>query len=488
MAVPASARLMATRPLELRYPPFTMDVLEAQWDGGVEKRSWETPLKYAQFANPDYLAPDHIQRLSELLTAAANEGNARILVLMPPRHGKSEMCSHYFPAWYLLHHPNQPIILASYEADFAARWGRKVRTEIQIHGHERGVYLRGDSGAASRWETTHGGEMVTSGVGGPITGRGAKMLVIDDPVKNAEEAESPTYRERTWEWFLSTAYTRLEPGGSIIVIMTHWDQDDLAGRLLGEGVADKWTTIKLPAIAEEDDPIGRVPGEALWPDRFPLERLNQIRATLGGHWWSALYQQRPTAREGGLFQWAWIHYVSDEELPQLQRVVIGVDPAGSTKKNSDETGICVAGLGHDGHYYVLYCGGYKTSPGAWARKVWELYDVWQADKVVVEVNFGGDMVDANLRTVRAQGPIKMVTASRGKQLRADPIASLYEQGRVHHFRVQPSLEEQMTAFPNALHDDLVDAMVYALTELSVGGYEGDTGGFGPGASAPISPW
>ncbi len=436
---------------------------------------------------PWFRRPRHIALLDEILVQAAEEGNARIIVEMPPRHGKSELCSHYFPLWYLKKHPDRRIILTSYEADFAATWGRKVRNDIEEYGGE-GAKLAGDSSAASRWDLTAGGGMVTAGVGGPITGRGANVLIIDDPIKNAEEAESPTIREKHWDWFKSTAFTRLEPGASVVIIMTRWNMDDMVGRLrkeMGAG-GEEWRVISLPAIAEEEDEIGRQLGEALWPERYDLVALARIKATQLLHWWAALYQQRPTLREGGLWKWAWIHRVA--AIPDLQRVVVAVDPSGSTAKTSDETGIVAAGKGIDGRYYVVFGGGYRLSPAGWAGKAWQLFDSWRADKIIAEKNFGGDMVEANLRSIpgHAQGPIKLINASRGKQLRADPIASLYEQGLVSHLGEQDDLEEQMCTFPHAVHDDLVDALVYALTELSVGGYEDDAGGFGPGATARIS--
>jgi hypothetical protein len=231
----------------------------------------------------------------------------RLLVTMPPRHGKSSLCSHYFPAWYLGNYPGLNVILASYEADFAASWGRRARDVLEEHGPPVfGVRVSRDSSAANRWEIAgHGGGMMTAGVGGPLTGKEANVIILDDPVKNDQEANSPTYREHLWEWYRATLYTRLEPGGAIILIQTRWNQDDLAGRLLQEmeDGGERWDVLRFPALAEDNNPLGREPGEPLWPQRFNKKRLQEIRRTISSYWWAALYQQRPAPAPGQPANW-----------------------------------------------------------------------------------------------------------------------------------------------------------------------------------------
>lgn len=209
---------------------------------------------------------------------------------MPPRHGKSEMASRYTPAWYLGRYPNRRVILASYEADYAASWGRKARDLLEEHGSSLfGVCVRQDSHAANRWDLAdHNGGMTTAGVGGAITGRGADLLIIDDPVKSVEEAESETYRARTWDWWRGVALTRLEPGGSVILVMTRWHEDDLAGRILQEDSAN-WRVLSLPAIASDDldDPLDREPGEPLWPERYDADALARRRQEMGSRLFEA---------------------------------------------------------------------------------------------------------------------------------------------------------------------------------------------------------
>lgn len=235
---------------------------------------------------------------------------------MPPQHGKSELVSHWFPVWLLDLFPWLSIILASYEADYAASWGRKVRNTIQANPDHLRVRISDDSAAANRWETTDGGGMNSTGVSGAITGKPAHTLIIDDAVKNREQAESPTYREKTWEWWSGTARTRLNPlpwapYGVVIVMATRWHIDDLPGRLLARKVdasdeyALPWFEYKLPAIALENDPLGRQPGEALWPEKYPLELLYSIKSDISPYDWESEYQQSPVLKEGALFRREW---------------------------------------------------------------------------------------------------------------------------------------------------------------------------------------
>jgi hypothetical protein len=251
------------------------------------------------------LAP-HLDLLNRRLLDTAAGRTRRLMVFAPPRHGKSQLVSVYLPAWFLGVYPDKRVILSSYEASFAAGWGRKVRDILAEHGEAVfGLKLRSDSTAADRWDLAgHAGGMMTAGVGGPLTGKGADLFILDDPVKNAEEAMSQALRDKCWDWFLSTAYTRLEPGAAVVLIMTRWHPDDLSGRILArqEETGALWDVVSLPALAEADDPLGRKPGEALWPERYPVESLNEIRSTQGSMWFQAMYQQSPTLPEGNLFK------------------------------------------------------------------------------------------------------------------------------------------------------------------------------------------
>ena len=263
----------------------------------------------------------HLNELSIILALAVAGRYPRLIINMPPQHGKSQLVSHWFPTWFLDLFPWLNVLLVSYEADYAARWGRNVRNTIQSNQDKLRVRISQDSSAADNWTTTAGGGMSTAGVGGAVTGKPAHVLILDDPHKNREQAESETYREKVWDFFSGTARERVNPMpwakfGVIVVMMTRWHTDDLAGRLVSRKVDPElqayslpWTVYKLPAIALENDndPLGRKTGEALWPERYPFEVLMSIKADISLYDWEAEYQQSPVRREGALFrrEWFW---------------------------------------------------------------------------------------------------------------------------------------------------------------------------------------
>jgi predicted phage terminase large subunit-like protein len=290
------------------------------------EKAWRlSPELFAlKLSRGNWRSSPHLRLLSRWLVEAAARKRKRIIVTMPPRHGKSETCSAWFPAWYLELFPDHRIMLGSYEASFAASWGRRVRNIIQENSDTLKVRIAEDLSAAAGWETTLRGGMMTAGVDGSFTGKGANVLLIDDPTKNAEKANSPTEREKIWNFYRSTAYTRMEPDGVIILIMTRWHEDDLAGRLInmdrqaelleGDFEPERFDVLNLPALAEDIDELGRTPGKALWPDRFDEERLKQIRHVQGSYFWNALYQQHPIPPEGGglMFRSEWFPILDEE--------------------------------------------------------------------------------------------------------------------------------------------------------------------------------
>lgn len=237
--------------------------------------------------------PDHLNTLSLYATEVALGRIPRLLVHAPPRHGKSDLLSKWLPTWFLEWHQHFRIILCSYETTIATRWGRRVRNNIVDFQDELSVRVSNDSSAANDWSTTEGGGMKSAGVGGAITGEGAHLLLVDDPVKNWEQAASSTFRDTIWDWWLTTALTRLEPKAGVIVDMTRWHVDDLAGRILAnEDDEEDWVVLTMPAIAEENDQMGRKPGEPLWKERYGLDALQRIQSR-SQYTWHSLYQQRP---------------------------------------------------------------------------------------------------------------------------------------------------------------------------------------------------
>ena len=315
--------------------------------------------------------------------------------------------------------------------------------------------------------------MNTAGARGAITGKGGHLLIVDDPVKNHEEALSENTQEKTWEWYKSTFYSRLEPGGAIILIQTRWSPNDLGGKLSDEMRlgGDHWEIISLPAISEENDQLGRAVGEPLWPERYNLARLEKIKKAIN-NWWIPLYQQRPVAKSGGMFKWDIIEANRRAiKISDLVRIEVAVDPAVSSGTASAETGILIGGLDEHGDGYVLADASIHGTPLQWANAAVNGLLVWGADQVVGEANNGGDLVEVNIKTSTLLKPgqvvpYKKVYASRGKSIRADPVASLYAAGRIHHAGSFPELESQMCSWvPGDKSPDRLDALVWLFTSL-----------------------
>lgn len=406
--------------------------------------------------NP-YITASHLQRLTEKLIDVAEGRTKRLAVFMPPRHGKSELISKYFPAWYLGNNPDKRIILCGYEADFAASWGAKVRNLLDEYGYIYGVSVDGKSAARNRWDIQDNiGGMVTAGVGGPITGKGASILIIDDPVKNAEQANSETYREKAKDWYRSTAYTRLEPTGSVIVIQTRWHEDDLGGWLINESDED-WEVLSLPAI---DDT-----GNALWPDRFNHSKLMQIKKELGEYWFSAMYQQEPQPLEGGVLKRDWLQY-TDPNTVYLDNATryTGWDLAISEKETADYTCSCTLAVAADGHIYILDWTRDHIDFPTQQRLVPQIQQRWDSALIGIEDNAYQAALPQALRGLRL--PIKTRTAVRDKVTKIQSTFTLFEQGLVHLPLDHPLLgefENEYAMFPTGKHDDLLDATEMALS-------------------------
>jgi hypothetical protein len=308
-------------------------------------------------------------------------------------------------------------------------------------------------------------------------------LIVDDPFKGSEDAESQTQRDRVWDWWQSVALTRLEPNGSLVVINTRWNPDDLSGRLL-EAEGDEWTVIDLPALAmAEDDPLGRAPGEALWPERYNTDDLVRIRRGVGERVWWSLYQQQPRPLEGGTWQWAWIteNRRTREQMRgvDLVRTAVALDPSGGGGAANDESGIIGGGRDASGRCYLIADRSGRLSADERGRQACLLAIELNADAIIVETNYGGDMARQNvvqawqqleregLTEGRLMPRIITVNAKQGKRLRAEPIAQLYEQGLVSHVGELPKLETQMvTWIPGMDSPDRMDAAVHLLTELA----------------------
>lgn len=431
-----------------------------------------SPVGLALVDDDLYEVPRHIELLNQLLLDVADGKIKRLMVTMPPRHGKSELCSKYFPAWYLGTHPEDRIILCSYEADFAATWGQKVRDIFKEHKTVFGVNVNDRSAARNRWDIAgHRGGMGTAGVGGPITGKGAEILIIDDPVKNAEQANSPTYREKAKDWYKSTAYTRLTPTGKVILIQTRWHEDDLGGWLLSES-DDDWTVIDLPAIALEDnDAIGRSKGEALWPELWTTDKLLQRKAELGEYWFSAMYQQQPQPLEGGILRRAWLQYY--DSLPgsiSNSSTYTGWDLAISEKETADYTCSCTVKYNNiDGKLYIVDWTRERIDFPTQIQAVLNKYSQYNSDIIAIEEVAYQAALPQALRKYKL--PVKSVKVTKDKVTKIQSTFLLFEQGLVVLPSKHPLLgefENEYSMFPTGKHDDLLDATELALSQAMYG--------------------
>ena len=305
---------------------------------------------YALVMCPDYRLANHHRILIEKLEQVERGAIKRLMIFMPPRHGKSLTGSCLFPAFYLGRNPKRSVIAASYGAELAEDFGRRVRNFMSDPLHMAifpGCRLSADSAAQRRFDTTAGGSYYAVGRGGAVTGRGADLLLLDDLLKDSEEARSETTRRSMHDWFRHVAYTRLAPGGALVLIQTRWHDDDLPGRLLREHADENWDVINLPAIAEQDDEF-RKPGDALWPERFPLETLKAIRSAIGGAAWTSLYQQQPSAAEGAIFKREWWRFF--REQPACRRIVQSWDTAFKSGAENDYSVCTVWGVTDNAYY------------------------------------------------------------------------------------------------------------------------------------------
>jgi predicted phage terminase large subunit-like protein len=418
---------------------------------------------------------EHLLLLDEALVQVAAGEIKNLMVFMPPRHGKSELTSKFFPTWYLSRFPDKRVILTSYEADFASSWGYKVRSLIQEHGPTKlGIEIAPNSSARDRWDILgHYGGMMTAGVGGAITGKGADLLIIDDPVKNAEQAQSKRLREKTLDWYKSTAYTRLEPGGAVVVIQTRWHDADLSGALL-EDEGHKWKVINLPALAGLNDPLGRKPGEALFRQRFDEAALADIKETLGPYWWAALYQQTPQDEEGAIFKTQFFQYATltggvidlgeRKYLYDDCEIFQTCDPAATKSSKADYFVLATWAKTPENDLVLLDLLRLRLESPDQVKLFWQQFRKWRPASQWVETVGAGKIL---YQFLDKEGlPVKeLKPGTRDKVTRAIPAAARMAAGRIYFRAGAPwiqELEDELLAFPNGTHDDQVDNVSYAF--------------------------
>jgi predicted phage terminase large subunit-like protein len=494
-----------------------LDVLTAATPAGL---AWIADGKN-QTSDPEsgWLPYEHLLMISDELVKVAMGETPRLLITTPPRHGKSMLISETLPPWYFGRFPKRKIILASATATLAEDFSRKGQGLLREHGPDLfGVGVDPSTAAAARWHTSEGGVMIAAGIGGQITGRGAHLLIIDDPIKTAQDAHSEVVRQAHWDWWLAVARTRLMKGAGVVIVLTRWHEDDLAGRILKqaeevEGAA-QWKVLNLPAIAEPDengkfdDPMGRSQGQPLCPDLKPLEELHEIRAEQGSYWWSAMFQGSPKPVEGMLFKRAQFRYMTIQP-PQpgeegslglylletdkgVKPVDVGVcplfqtaDTASSESEMADYTVIGTWAVTPERELLLIDVQREKfedTRLSAFTRSVYQGDAIDTEDelgqllqkivKAKKPVRLSVENAASGPKVIKEMGdagfPIASANPDSDKVTRALLAIARYEQHRVFHLRGRPWLrpfEDELTGFPNAAHDDQVDMVSYAAIEL-----------------------
>lgn len=417
----------------------------------------------------------HHRLVIDKLEAVASGDIARLAIFMPPGSAKSTYASILFPPWLLAHLDTCNIIAASHTTELAEKWGRRVRNLISEHSKTLGIGLSDDSQAAGRWALTSGSEYYAAGVGTGIAGFRARLGIIDDPIRSRQDADSELIRDRIWDWYINDFRTRLVPGASEVLIQTRWHEDDLAGRALNHS---QWDVVSLPAIAEENDPLGRTAGDPLWDDAYGYgQQLVELRKTTPARTWSALYQQRPAPEEGDYFKTEWLQ--EHDEVPDLARMqVYGGSDYAVTADGGDYTVHCVVGVDPDGELWLLDIWRKQASSDVWVEALCDLIRKYKPLEWAEETGqiraAVGPLIDRRMRERDAYTARQMFPTRGDKAVRAQAIRGRIASRGIRiprHATWYPDLRSELLSFPAGKHDDQVDALglVGQLLESMVDG-------------------
>ena len=432
-------------------------------------------LKFVRHVWPSFIAGSHHKIFAEKLERVARGELKRLIVNMPPRHTKSEFASYLFPAWVMGRSPHTKIIQATHTAELAVGFGRKVKNLLDSEIY-RDVFpeieLARDAKASGRWSTNEGGEYYAVGVGGALAGRGANLCIIDDPVSE-QDALSPTALDNIYEWYTSGPRQRLQPGGSIIIVMTRWSIRDLTAKVLqkqAEGGADQWEVVEFPAIFPDTDNV-------LWPEFWSRDELEGVRASIPVGKWNAQYLQNPTAEEGAIIKREWWNVWEADAPPPCDYIIQSYDTAFTKSERADYSAITTWGIFYpdegDEPAIILL----DAEKGRWEfpelkDAALRLYNDYDPDMVLIEQKASGTPLTHELRQMGI--PVSAFTPGRGadKFSRMNACAPVFESGMVWcpETRWSEEVVEECAAFPNGEHDDLADSMTQAILRFRQGGF------------------
>ena len=457
---------------------FMSDLAEYQASLKREKAQIDF-MKFVKAMWPGFIDGRHHKVMAKKFEEIAEGKIRRLIINMPPRHTKSEFASYMLPAWFLGKYPNKKIIQCSNTAELAVGFGRKVRNLVDSEQYAQifpNVTLRSDSKAAGRWSTSGNGEYFAIGVGGTVTGKGADLLIIDDPHSEQEAALAagdPTVFDKVYEWYTSGPRQRLQPGGSIVVVMTRWAKRDLTGKIL-QSMIDKdgehWEVINFPAILPSGNP--------LWPEFWSLTELEALQLELPTPKWNAQYQQSPTSEEGAIVKREWWKEWKEDNPPRCEFIIQSWDTAFTKSERSDYSACTTWGVFYlnenenDPNVILLDAFKKRMEFPELKEKAFNHYKEWEPDAFIVEAKASGAPLIFELRAMGI--PVSEFTPSRGndKMVRINSVSDLFASGKVWApaTRWADELIEEMAAFPNSDHDDLVDSSTQALIRFRKGGF------------------
>jgi len=431
-------------------------------------------LEFVKFIWPDFIEGFHHKKVSDQFNKLKSGEVKRLIINMPPRHTKSEFASYFLPAWMIGNDPKLKIIQATHTAELAVRFGRKTKNLIDSAEYREifNTRLQEDSKAAGRWETDQGGEYFAVGVQGAVTGRGADLLIIDDP-HSEQDAYSATAFDRVYEWYTSGPRQRLQPGGRIVLVMTRWSTKDLTAQLLkaqmSQEKADQWELIEFPAIMPNGNPC--------WPEYWQLKDLETVKASVSVSKWNSQYMQNPTSEEGSIIKREWWRDWKEDYIPQLDHVIQSYDTAFLKKETADYSAITTWGvfrLNEDSPQQLILLDAVK---GRYEfpelkRVAYQQYNYWNPETILIEAKASGLPLTYELRQMGI--PVVNYSPNKGndKHSRINSVAPLFESGTVWAPKAKDFAQEvieECAAFPFGEHDDLVDSMTQAVMRFRQGG-------------------